>query len=385
MLCPYYRSSRVVSFVLRPEDNEASTGSDCRKSLMFRLRRASSIDNRVGPCYNERDRRRMGSAGIGPACIALTGRLRQSYPDGGVKMSTRIAQIWYSSSFALYGVFVALWVADKLPDAIFMTATACLAGALATPILYWQRTRLALAWGLAWPLLATLVSLGLPALVALRRREILVILLAVVPPMFTAYLLRSRLRLSLRTLVALPSHLRVVMASAFQRRPWEYDFIEHFRDNTVTDYSTGSAKGKVVKLVTDAVSVTSLGRAIFEHPADQGETVIEYVITGIDPSVKALRLQGCYGIMEQFKDDDGNVKSSQFPGTRGNIVRFKVRVNQGLLLQDDRSEFGWARIEGHEPILPREGRLTVQLITNNMGDPSWNWAAWCGLKLVEWA
>ena len=169
-------------------------------------------------------------------------------------MSTRIAQIWYSSSLALYSVFVAVWVADKLPDAIFMTATACLAGALVTPILYWQRTRLALAWGLAWPLLATLVSLGLPALVALRRREILVILLAVVPPMFTAYLLRSRLRLSLTALVALPSHLRIVMASALQRRPWEYDFIEHLANDTTRCYSTGHAEPWSVRKVRNALS-----------------------------------------------------------------------------------------------------------------------------------
>lgn len=307
-----------------------------------------------------------------------------------------VATLWYMSLGDLHQAAVDLYTAGKISDEAFVARTSLLTSARLMPLfvmligllsflVYRQWTRVARIWSYAWPVLALLAAVAPLTAAALLGGDVLVVLLAIVPPLFIAYLLRSRLRLSLRTLVALPSHLRVVMASAFQRRPWEYDFIEHFRDNTVTDYSTGSAKGKVVKLVTDAVSVTSLGRAIFEHPADQGETVIEYVITGIDPSVKALRLQGCYGIMEQFKDDDGNVKSSQFPGTRGNIVRFKVRVNQGLLLQDDRSEFGWARIEGHEPILPREGRLTLQLITNNMGDPSWNWAAWCGLKLVEWA
>lgn len=324
-----------------------------------------------------------------------------------------ILAIWYSSLIGLYRICTDLYTREKLSARPWKALTALFVVALAGPIaaafafflyfqrvftgvvsvlmmgafacvLYWQRGRVASMWRYVWPVLIVLLTLGPLIVAAIHTREAVVGLLAVIPPLFASYLLRR----DLSQLASAATTFLAAAARAIRRRMkfrrWQYDFIEHFQDNTVTDYSTGSAKGKVVKLVTDAVSVTSVGRAIFEHPADQGETVIEYVITGIDPSVKGLRLQGCYGIMEQFKDDDGNVKSSQFPGTRGNIVRFKVRVNQGLLLQEDRSKFGWARIEGHEPILPREGRLTVQLITNNMGDPSWNWAAWADLKLVEW-
>ncbi len=284
---------------------------------------------------------------------------------------------WWALTVALYGVSATLYAGGKMSADSFSTSTRLFFGALLLPIIpvlaflvYWYRRNLRIAWGYVWPALVVAVIVAVPAVAALSTSSILLTLLAVVVSTSLVHMLSARI-LERRE----PWSLR-------RREPWEYDFTRHLRDQTTKEYATGPPGGKVVKVVTNARSGTDMEQAIFEHPADQGDTIIEYVITGIDRAVTAVKLHGIYGIMEQFTDDDGKVKVSRFPHSRGNRVRFEIRVNRQVVFQDDIGNFGWRQLKV-DPFTPQEGSLTVEFRTNNMGDPSWNWAAWSELKLVE--
>ena len=248
-------------------------------------------------------------------------------------------------------------------------------------ILFWQRRRMAAVGRHLWPPLVMFGALILVAVAVVRTSDPLVIILAATTPLFAWYLLRDRLALSLATgtsaLAAIPGRL----ARASQHPPWTYDFIEHLSDEST---KRREGRGSVVKKVRKAESGTVLAEAIFEHPPANDDTVIQFSVVGVAEHVRRLRLEGNYGILARFEDDDGQLKTSKFPVRTGNKVRFEVRINQRWILQDERDDYGWIAIESAEPLIPDKGRLLVELRTNCLGDPSWNWAAWGELKLVEW-
>ena len=302
---------------------------------------------------------------------------------GNDKLSTRV---WRASTgvlafFLLVPVVVIGW--------FFVYSRGLLAGLLLGVvltgvgiILLWQRRRMAAIVRHSWPPLVMFGTLILVAIAVVRTRDPLVIILAMTTPLFAWYLLRDRLILCLATgtsaLAAIPGRF----ARASQRAPWTYDFIEHLDDESTVRHE---GPGSVVRKVQNAKSHTILPEAIFEHPQNtKGDTKIRFCVAGIDQSVTKLKLQGSYGILEQFVDEDQHLKESEFPHNTRNRVRFEVWVDQRPILRDERDDYGWVPIESRDPIIPHMGSLVIELRTNCMGDPSYNWAAWGDLKLVKW-
>ena len=249
-------------------------------------------------------------------------------------------------------------------------------------ILFWQRRRMAVIARHSWPPLVVLGALILVAIAVVRARDPLVIILAVTTPLFAWYLLRDRLALSLATATSALAGVLGWPARGWQRPPWTYEFLDHLGDQSTRIESDHDWEVQIAK---NAKSHTMLPEAIFEHPrGTKDDTIIRFCVEGVHQSVTKLKLEGSYGILEQFQDQEQQLKVSEFPQNIGNRVRFEVRADQRPILQDDRDGYGWVRIDCKEPITPHMGALSVELRTNCMGDPSYNWAAWGGLKLVEW-
>lgn len=306
-----------------------------------------------------------------------------------------VATVWYMSLGDLHQAAVDLYTAGKISDEAFVARTSLLTSARLMPLFvmligllsflaYRQWTRVARIWRYAWPVLALLAAVAPLTAAALLGGDVLVGLLAIVPPLFIAYLLRSRLRLSLRTLVALPSHLRVVMASALQRRPWEYDFLEHLANDTTRCYSTGDAEPWSVRKVRNALSDGyAAAEAIFEHPPYHGDTVIEYAVTGIENDIREVWIEGGYAILERFDEYDGQRgEPTHFQPNTDNRVRFEVHTDGEAVWDHEIDDFRWFPLQVG-PFHPQGGRLTVEFRTNALGKTSCNWAAWADLKLVE--
>ena len=318
-----------------------------------------------------------------------------------------ILAIWYPCLIGLYHICTDLYTREKLSARPWKALTAVFVVALAGPIaaafvlflylqrvftgvvsvlmmgafacvLYWQRGRVATIWRHVGPVLIVLLTLGPLFVAAIHTREAVVGLLAVIPPLFASYLLRR----DLSQLASAATTLLAAAARAIQRRRkvhrWQYDFIEHLYDET-TEILT---HGDIVERIRNAKSGGVLADAILEHPPGQNDTIIRYLIT-VDEAVDMLRVEGSYGILEQYEDEEGNLQVSSFPSNTGNRVNFEVWANQRMIFQDDKEAFGWSPIHHEQTLRPVEGRLTIEFRTNAMDDPHFNWAAWSHLKLVE--
>ncbi len=321
-----------------------------------------------------------------------------------------ILAIWYPCLIGLYHICTDLYTREKLSARPWKALTAVFVVALAGPIagafvlflylqrvftgvvsvlmmcafacvLYWQRGRVATIWRYVWPVLIVLLTLGPLIVAAIHTREAVVGLLAVIPPLFASYLLRR----DLSQLASAATTFLAAAAGAIRRRMkfrrWQYDFIEHLQDETTEMLMHG---GSVVERIRNAKSGGVLADAILEHPPAQNDTIIRYLIT-VDQAVDMLRLEGSYGILEQYEDEEGNLQVSSFPSNTGNQVNFEIWANQRMIFQDDKEAFGWSFIHHEQTLRPVEGRLTIEFRTNAMGNPGWNWAAWGAPRLVEWS
>jgi hypothetical protein len=294
--------------------------------------------------------------------------------NGGhaVHGSTVVALMGLGATLAcgLLAVCATLFAADKMPLAYFYVSVAAsalvLAGFGALACFLWKGW-LGKAWhipsGYLWSAFFLLIAVSLPVTAA-AYGGLLVLELSVVPLVFMIYLLQ-----------------RTLLRRVEPGRPWEYHFIEHLSDQSTM---VRADRGSVVMKVRNAKSLTVLRQAIFEHPPANDDTIIQFSAVGIGMHIEKLRLEGSYGILEEFEDEDDQLKVSEFPTKSGNRVRFQVWVNERSILTDDRDDFGWTAIECQEPLRMHQERLQVELRTNCLGDPSWNWAAWGELKLVEW-
>lgn len=287
--------------------------------------------------------------------------------------STVVAVMGVGATLAcgLVAVCATLFAADKMPFAYFcigVVVSALLLAGFGALAFFLRKGWLGKGWripsGYLWSGLLLLITVSLLA-AATFYGDLLVVELSVVPLIFMVYLLRCTL-------------LRRVEP----RQPWKYHFIEHLEDESTVRHE---GPGSVVRKVRNAKSHTILPEAIFEHPpGTQDDTTVRFCVGGMDHSVTKLKLQGSYGILEQFIDEDQQVKVSEFRHNIGNRVRFEVRVDGRTILQHETDDYGWVSIDCKEPIMPHMGTLAVELRTNCMGDPNYNWAAWGGLKLVEW-
>lgn len=149
---------------------------------------------------------------------------------------------------------------------------------------------------------------------------------------------------------------------------WRFDMVEQFAN--ARQASTQAPAGMEIKMGT-ASSGGDLRPAIWEHPPVTGAAVIEYQFT-VPIAVERLRFRGSVGVRDGALITDNNP------------VAFRLYVNGRKLWSTLKSSCRWDAVEIALPSLA--GReVTVQLVTDGLGDARWNWAVWGEPQVVGYA
>ncbi|MCS6845021.1 MAG: hypothetical protein NZ528_11985 [Caldilineales bacterium] len=142
---------------------------------------------------------------------------------------------------------------------------------------------------------------------------------------------------------------------------WVYDFIEHIREATVT--ATKSPAGMEVR-VGAAMCGLEQRLAIWQHPPVAGASVVQYQLT-VPPDAGRLRLRTKIGIRN----------GSLIGETPDNYVAFRFYVNGVRLWSATKNTTTWEDVTVELPSVAGEF-ITVQFVTDGLGDSRWNWAVW---------
>lgn len=146
-----------------------------------------------------------------------------------------------------------------------------------------------------------------------------------------------------------------------QRARWVYDFVEHFEQATVT--ATDAVAGMEVQ-TAPAICGLEQRLAIWQHPPARGASVIQYQFT-VPANVERLRLRTKVGIRN----------GSLIEQSPDNFVAFRILVNGLRLWSTAKNTTSWDDISVDLPSLAGEF-VTLQFITDGLGDSRWNWAVW---------
>jgi hypothetical protein len=146
-----------------------------------------------------------------------------------------------------------------------------------------------------------------------------------------------------------------------QRARWVYDFIEHFEQATVT--ATDAVSGMEVR-VGPAICGLEQRLAIWQHPPARGASVIQYQLD-VPSNVERLRLRTKVGIRN----------GSLIEQSPDNFVAFRILVNGLRLWSTTKNSNSWDDVTVELPSLAGEF-ITLQFVTDGLGDSRWNWAVW---------
>lgn len=151
------------------------------------------------------------------------------------------------------------------------------------------------------------------------------------------------------------------LLSAGQRMRWVYDFIEHFDEATVT--STQAPAGMEVQ-VAPAMSGLEQRIAIWQHPPVAGASVVQYQLP-VPGDIHRMHLRARVGIRN----------GSLIAESPDNFVAFRFFVNGLRLWGTTKNTTTWEDVSVELPSLSGES-ITVQFVTDGLGDSRWNWAVW---------
>jgi nucleoside phosphorylase len=175
--------------------------------------------------------------------------------------------------------------------------------------------------------------------------------------------------------------LQCLQAKAKEVREVLYDFYNHFNEADSSDY--GKRPHCVIRDHGRLVSVGVAKRGIFQHPPLHGSCGLYYhSILPIPDYIQELWLDFYIGILTERPDepDRQQAKFSHVPHEEDK-VRFTVRINKEVGLEEKRNTVGW--VPRPLPIkLPTDGKLIVEFHTDAMGALTFNWAAWGEPQLV---
>lgn len=146
-----------------------------------------------------------------------------------------------------------------------------------------------------------------------------------------------------------------------RRTRWVYDFIEHFDDATVA--ATKAPAGMEVR-VAPAMCGLEQRVAIWQHPPAAGASVVQYQIS-VPTDVERLRLRAKVGIRS----------GSLIDQSANNYVAFRFLVNGMRLWSTTKNTTTWEDVSVDLPTLSGE-YVTLQFVTDGLGDSRWNWAVW---------
>ena len=141
--------------------------------------------------------------------------------------------------------------------------------------------------------------------------------------------------------------------------PWDFDFVEHFRQASVT--SDRDPAGMEVQ-VGEASCGSDWRMALWQHPPVEGSSAVEYQVA-IPANVSRLRLSLATGIR------DGSHLEA------GNVVAFRIFVNDWKIWSDTQHARRWREHEMLMPTLPGDV-VRIGFVTDGLGNHQWAWAAW---------
>ncbi len=150
-----------------------------------------------------------------------------------------------------------------------------------------------------------------------------------------------------------------------QPSAWSFDFLEHFRDATLS--ASRDPSGMECK-VADATCDGVTRAALWEHPPVAGAALAAFVVA-IPTGVRRVRLSFSIGIR-----DGAELPADQF-------VAFRVLVNGWKLWSTVKNSHAW---EEHAIEMPQLGSdvARVEFVTDGLGHHRWDWAVW-GLPRLE--
>ncbi len=142
---------------------------------------------------------------------------------------------------------------------------------------------------------------------------------------------------------------------------WVYDLIERFDRATVT--ATQATQGMEVR-VASAVCALEQRLSIWQHPPTAGAAVVQYQLD-VPADVSRLRFRAKVGIR------DGSLIAE----SPDNFVAFRFYVNGVRLWSATKNTVTWDDVSVDLPTLAGQP-VTIQLVTDGLGDARWNWAVW---------
>lgn len=142
---------------------------------------------------------------------------------------------------------------------------------------------------------------------------------------------------------------------------WVYDLIERFDQATVT--ATQTTQGMEVR-VAPAACALEQRLSIWQHPPTTGASVVQYQLD-VPTDVARLRFRAKVGIR------DGSLIAE----SPDNYVAFRFYVNGVRLWSATKNTTTWDDVSVDLPTLAGQP-VTIQLVTDGLGDARWNWAVW---------
>lgn len=142
---------------------------------------------------------------------------------------------------------------------------------------------------------------------------------------------------------------------------WVYDLIEQFEQATVT--ATQTPQGMEVR-VAAALCNLEQRLSIWQHPPTAGAAVVQYQLD-VPADVARLRFRAKVGIRN----------GSLIAESPDNYVAFRFYVNGVRLWSAAKNNTTWDDVSVDLPTLAGQ-HITIQLVTDGLGDARWNWAVW---------
>ncbi|HSN76390.1 MAG TPA: hypothetical protein VL334_15045, partial [Anaerolineae bacterium] len=142
---------------------------------------------------------------------------------------------------------------------------------------------------------------------------------------------------------------------------WVFDLIEQFEQATVT--ATQTSQGMEVR-VAAALCELEQRLSIWQHPPTAGASVVQYQLD-VPADVARLRFRAKVGIRN----------GSLIAESPDNYVAFRLYVNGVRLWSAAKNTTTWDDVSVDLPTLAGQP-VTIQLVTDGLGDARWNWAVW---------
>lgn len=150
-----------------------------------------------------------------------------------------------------------------------------------------------------------------------------------------------------------------------QQLAWKYDFLEMFAQ--ARQIATRRPDLMEIKVGPASCGMV-LQQALWQHPPVNGSAVVEYQLR-VPQDLARLSMQFAVGIR------DGALMEGD------NLCAFRLYVNGMRIWSTTKQSMAWERHSLDLPNLAGQ-EVTIQFMTDGLGDARWNWAVWAEPQLL---